>query len=188
MFSYLTTLPYYAHDVRIISRLPEYCYLHETDDFLPYSPYNLTTSFLSGTRITLIWNFEKLSENSILDIHIFFDETPRNTPVWLFILGPIVGIVLGITASFYFFRRKDLKNVKKIGDIFLTDIQKQLLRLISENGGKITQTELCKITGYTRTRVSRNLISLEQQELIRREKWGRNFQVYLSDLGRKVIE
>lgn len=188
MFSYLTTLSYYTHDIRVIARLPEYCYLHETDDFSPYSPHNITTSFLSGTRITLIWNFDELSENSILDIRVFFDEPPKTPSIWLFIVGPIVGITIGVIISFYFFRRKDQKNVKKIGDMFLTDVQKQLLRLINEKGGKITQTELCKITGYTRTRVSRNLISLEQQELIRREKWGRNFQVYLSDLGRRVIE
>ena len=188
MFSYLTTLPFYTHETRVIARLPEYCYLHETDDFPPYSPHNITSSFLSGTRITLIWNFDELSENSILDIRVFFDEPLKSTPIWFFIVGPIAGITIGVMTSFYFFRRKDQKNVRKIGDMFLTDVQKTLLRLIYEKGGKITQTELCKITGYTRTRVSRNLISLEQQELIRREKWGRNFQVYLLDLGRKVIE
>ncbi len=188
MFSYHTTLSYYAEKIRVASRLPEYCYLHETDDFPPYSPYNITANFLSGTRITLIWDFNNREEDSVLDIHVFFDEPAQPTPIWLFVVGPIAGVAFGVVTSFYFFRRKDQKNVKKIGDMFLTDVQKQLLGLILEKGGKIKQSELCSITGFTRTRVSRNLISLEQQELIRREKWGRNFQIYLTDIGKKVIE
>lgn len=188
MFSYFTTLAYYTEDFRVTSRLPEYCYLHETDDFLPYTPHNITANFLSGTRITLIWDFDDLPEDSIIEIQIFFDEPAKNTPIWLFIVGPIVGVAFGVLTSFYFFRRKDQKNVKKIGDMFLSDVQKQLLRLIHSKGGKLSQTELCKITSYTRTRVSRNLISLEQQELIKREKWGKNFQIYLTDMGKKVIE
>ena len=188
MFSYITTLSCFVEQARVTCRLPEYAYLHETDDFPPYSPYNITANFISGTRIVIIWDFHDLIEDSVLDLHVFFDDVSKSTPVWLFIIGPFVGVTLGVTASFYYFRRKDQKNAKKIGDLFLTDVQKQLLKQIHIKGGKLSQAELCKITGYTRTRVSRNLISLEQQGLIKREKWGKNFQLYLEDLGRKVIE
>ena len=187
MFSYLTTSHYYTQNIIITSRLPEYCYLHETDDFLPCSPPPIE-NFLSGTRITLIWEFDDLPEYSLIDIRVFFDEAAKPTPIWIFIVGPIAGVAFGVLISYYFFKRKDQKTTKKIGDMFLSDVQKQFLKLIHTKGGKITQTELCKMTGYTRTRVSRNLISLEQQELIRREKWGKNFQVYLTDMGKKVIE
>ena len=57
-----------------------------------------------------------------------------------------------------------------------------------KNEGKISQKDLCSITGYTKAKVSRNLISLEKQDLITREKWGRNYLIYVSDLGRKVVE
>ena len=77
---------------------------------------------------------------------------------------------------------------KKATQPNLTETQKELLWIIAEKGGKISQKELCTITGYTKTKISRNLISLEQQVLVTKEKWGRNFRVYITETGRKVIE
>jgi len=65
---------------------------------------------------------------------------------------------------------------------------KILLRTVNENGGKIAQKELCKRTGFTRSKTSRNLISLEEQGFVYKEKWGRNSLIYLTKTGVKVIE
>jgi len=47
---------------------------------------------------------------------------------------------------------------------------------------------LTVITGYTKNKVSRNLISLEQQQLIIREKWGRNYRIFITETGEKVAK
>jgi uncharacterized membrane protein len=112
----------------------------------------------------------------------------QSNPYWLYIIGPIVGLAAGIGGTVWFMSKREEKTLKEIGKIFLTETEKMILKLIYENGGKITQGELSSLTGFTKTKVSRNLISLEKQELITREKWGRNYRVYISDMGQKVVE
>jgi uncharacterized membrane protein len=121
-------------------------------------------------------------------IWIKFDKPIGKAPIWIFIVGPIVGIVVGAFGALWFMRKKEEKTLKEIGKIFLSDTEKMMLKLIRDEGGKTTQKNLCSLTGFTKTKVSRNLISLEKQSLITRERWGRNYQVFISDTGKKVIE
>ena len=112
----------------------------------------------------------------------------QSNPIWFYIIGPIVGLAVGVGGTLWFVRKKEEKTMKDIGKIFLSETEKMILKLISENGGKVTQAELSTITGFTKTKISRNLISLENQELIVREKWGKNYRVYISEMGQKVVE
>jgi uncharacterized membrane protein len=85
-------------------------------------------------------------------------------------------------------KRRERKAVKKIGEIFLNESQKVILHTIIENGGKISQKDLIRKTEFTRSKTSRNLINLENQGLIMKEKWGRNQVVHITKTGEMIIE
>ncbi len=137
--------------------------------------------------IDIYWNFYNVSQSTQKQIEVKF-KPPEKAPVWIFIVGPFVGLTCGIGGTVWFMGRKGKKVIREIGKVFLSDSEKLLLKLIVKNEGKISQRNLCALTGYTKAKVSRNLISLEKQDLITREKWGRNYQVYITDIGKKVIE
>ena len=135
----------------------------------------------------IFWNFNvNVTSESNGFIQVIF-SVPKNL-VWLYVIGPIVGLACGIGGTVWFMRKKEAKSVKELGKIFLSENEKLILKLICDYNGKVSQGKLSSLTGFTRTKVSRNLISLEKQELIVREKWGRNYQVYITDMGKKVIE
>ncbi|MFW9852828.1 MAG: helix-turn-helix transcriptional regulator [Candidatus Thorarchaeota archaeon] len=147
-------------------------------------------------------NRPDLSPEGFIDIHwIFQNRLPltynyievifkphAKVPIWIFVIGPLLGLACGIGGTIWYMSRKGRKEMKKIGEVFLSDTEKELLKIIIKNNGKISQRNLCTLTCYTKAKVSRNLISLEKQNLITREKWGRNYQVYVTDVGKKVIE
>jgi len=118
----------------------------------------------------------------------FPKELIKEPIIWPYIVSPIFGLAAGVTGTVWFMRRREKRAIKKIGEIFLTDNQKQFLKIIIENGGKISQKELTVTTGYTKNKVSRNLISLEQQQLIIREKWGRNYRIFITETGEKLAK
>ncbi|MHA1954925.1 MAG: helix-turn-helix transcriptional regulator, partial [Candidatus Heimdallarchaeaceae archaeon] len=137
--------------------------------------------------VDIRWSFINLSASTYDFIQVIF-KPQTSTPIWIFILGPFLGLACGVTGTIWIMRRRNKKTIKEIGRIFLSDTEKEILKLIEENEGKISQKNLCAKTGYTKAKVSRNLISLEKQNLVTREKWGRNFRVYITDMGKKVIE
>ncbi len=176
----------YNHTISV--RLPETSYVYEDGTTSAYFPGNAT--YQPGRRIIINWKFTNLYAGSDPIFYVTFTEpvVKESSPIWIFILGPILGLACGVGGTILVMNKREQRAVKKIGEMFLTETQKELLRIIAENGGKVSQKELCTITGYTKTKISRNLISLEQQELVTKEKWGRNFRVYITDTGRKVIE
>jgi len=181
-------ISYYTYNHTISVRLPETSYIYEDGTSSAYFPGNAT--YQPGRRIIVNWRFENLYAGSDPIYYVTFTEPVirENSPIWIFILGPILGLAGGVGGTIWVMKKREHRAVKKIGEMFLTETQKELLRIIAEKGGRVSQKELCSITGYTKTKISRNLISLEQQELVTKEKWGRNFRVYITDTGRKVIE
>ncbi len=156
----------------------------EPDSILPFTE---RPEISQEGFVDINWNFNNVSSSTQDFIQVIF-KPPTKSSIWIFIIGPILGLTCGIGGTTWFMKRKGKKVIKEIGKIFLSDSEKLLLKLILKNNGKISQKDLCDQTGYTKAKVSRNLISLEKQDLITREKWGRNYQVYITDLGKKVIE
>jgi len=181
-------ISYYTYNHTISVRLPETSYIYEDGTTSAYFPGNAT--YQPGRRIIVNWRFENLYVGSDPIYYVTFTEpiVEEKSPIWIFILGPILGLASGVGGTIWVMKKREQKAVKKIGEMFLTETQKELLRIIAEKGGKVSQKELCTITGYTKTKISRNLISLEQQALVTKEKWGRNFRIFITDTGRKVVE
>ncbi len=185
IFSYSYFDTYFTLLEFVTVRLSRNCEIgSEPGDILPPTDRPIITE---EGFIDIYWRFEEISSSSNQFVQVKF-KPPSKTPVWLFVIGPILGLASGIGGTLWYMRNKGKKTIKQIGKVFLSDSEKLLLKLIFKNDGKIAQKNLCSLTGYTKAKVSRILISLEKQNLVAREKWGRNYQIYISDLGRKVIE
>ncbi len=187
---YSSTINYYTQNLYLLVKLPENSYIHEEAGLTSIYPTNQTQSF-AGKRLIISWSLQNLLPSFNPLFIVRYDPPslePSNPPIWAFVVGPLLGISVGFVITYLLMRRKEDKSIKDIGTLFLNESQKTLLRIINEAGGKIAQNELGRKADFTRAKTSRNLLLLEEQGLIRKEKWGRNAIVYLSKSGEKVIE
>ena len=188
-FQFSPKIVYYTQEYNVTIGLPKNSWLHE-DDIIhnPFHPINATYDS-SGTRIFLYWAFSNIEPSTDFVISVWFDEPlDSNNPLWAYIVGPLGGTILGAAGVYWFMKRKKEKVMKEVGNLFLTQDQKLILNLIIESEGKITQKELIEKTGFTKSKISRNLTPLENNELISKERWGREYSVFITDRGKKVIE
>lgn len=192
IFSFRPAIYYFTLFQKITIKLPENCFTHKSDIIPPIypptdPPYDPQEE--AEHRLIISWSFYDLVVQTIDHyIYILFDEPIEPTPIWFYIVGPILTLGLGVMGTIWVMRKRESRAMRKIGEMFLSDVQKDFLKIMVENEGKISQKELITKTGYTKTRVSRNLISMEQQGLIRREKWGRNYRIYITETGERVIK
>ncbi|MHA1199139.1 MAG: helix-turn-helix transcriptional regulator [Candidatus Heimdallarchaeaceae archaeon] len=185
-FEFFATVSYFTLEQIIEVKIPERSFIHEEEGLTSYFP--LDGFALAGQRVYLSWTFENLEPLHQTFIFVRFDKPLRETPIIAIVLGTIGGLVLGACLTILFMRRREKKVVKEISTIYLSDTQKIILNLISENDGKMLQKELCAETGFTKSRVSRNITPLVEQGLLQRDRWGRNYVIKLTDSGRKVTE
>ncbi|MHA1219543.1 MAG: helix-turn-helix transcriptional regulator [Candidatus Heimdallarchaeaceae archaeon] len=187
-FQFTTIVTHFTKLQRIRVRIPENSFIHEEEGMESYSPETGPPSGIEY-RLALIWTFTDLNPYDNQLLFLFYDEPIGGDPlIWLFIIGPVLGLSFGVIGTIWMMRRREKRAVKKLGTIFLSETQKKFLEIIVENGGRISQKELTTMTGYTKARVSRNLISLEQQQMITREKWGRNYRIFITETGVKVVK
>jgi len=189
-FQYKKTSTYFTDKLEVILRLPQNSFPHESNEYdYPITPSNYSYSPPFEYRIVISWSFFNMTPQTDVLFEVYFDE-PFNEkpPVWIFVVGPVCSLACGTGITYWISRRRTRKIVRDVGTIFLTDDHKLLLRLISEKGGRISQKELVKTTGFTNSKVSRNLRMLEENQLIQKEKWGREYRIILTDTGYRVIE
>jgi uncharacterized membrane protein len=117
-----------------------------------------------------------------------FPEEQSQFPYAIFFAGIVGGLLFGVGGMFWMIRRREKKAVKAIGTTLLSESQIELIRVIYRNDGKVSQKQLCDITGFSKSKISRNIVPLEERGLVRRQKWGRTYVVYLSDSGKAVVE
>ena len=169
-FEYSSTINFVTLNHYLSVKLPENSYIHEEAGLTSIYPSNNTQN-VAGKRLIISWSLHNL-----------------NPTIWAFIVGPLAGISIGVASTYFLMRRREGKSMKDMGVLFLNESQKILLTILKESGGKIAQSDLGRKAAFTRAKTSRNLLLLEEQGLIRKEKWGRNAIVYLTKSGEKVIE
>ncbi|MCG3258010.1 MAG: hypothetical protein KAU62_18020 [Candidatus Heimdallarchaeota archaeon] len=195
-FEFSSTISHQTTSYGMIVLLPERSFIHEFEDSTPsIYPIN-ATQILEKNRIKVTWNLDNLAIESNPFFLIRFDEPlvpEEDLSFWeskatMFLVGFAVGVLIGISGISWLIRYREKKAMKKIGMTLLTDNQKSLIKIIYDKKGKVSQKDLCDITGYSKSKISRNLVPLELRGLIKREKWGRTYVIYLTDDGRTVIE
>ena len=181
VFVYNQFFSYTTNQYTLLIRLPERCFPH--GESVPGD----STSVVSGKNVHIIWERNSISPSSSPESFIvYFDEEKSLNPIWGYVVGPLLGLALGCSFMYFWMRRGSSKLKEEIEKIYLTKNQQLLLKLIDENQGKITQQELIMITDFTKSKVSRNLTPLEENGLISKEKWGREYKVYLTKKGSKL--
>lgn len=171
-------------------RLPQHSYLYISDSVpepcLPLPDSRTTTA---DDRPIISWTLTNFQAETASGIVIHFTFPPTEQPlIWLYIIGPLLGLSLGGACVYLWMKRGTQKLEEEIEKIYLTRNQELLLKLIEKAEGKITQQKLIEITKFTKSKVSRNLTPLEENGLIEKEKWGREFKVSLTNKGIKVAE
>jgi len=189
-FEYSSTINFVTLNHYLSVKLPENSYIHEEAGLTSIYPSNHTQN-VAGKRLIISWSLHNLNP-TVNPIYILRFDPPSleksNLPIWAFIVGPLAGISIGVASTYFLMRRREGKSMKDMGVLFLNESQKILLTILKESGGKIAQSDLGRNAAFTRAKTSRNLLLLEEQGLIRKEKWGRNAIVYLTKSGEKVIE
>ena len=195
-FEFYSTISHQTLVYGMTILLPERSFIHEFEDSTPPIYPNNATQVLEKNRIKVTWNLNNLATESNPFFLIRFDEPlipEEDLTFWetrsaMFLAGFIVGVLIGISGVSWLIRYREKKAIKKIGLTLLTDNQKSLIKIIYDKKGKISQRDLCDITGFSKSKISRNLVPLELRGLIKREKWGRTYVIYLTEDGRTVIE
>ncbi|MHA1303336.1 MAG: helix-turn-helix transcriptional regulator, partial [Candidatus Heimdallarchaeaceae archaeon] len=188
-FEYYVSLSYDTSVLSVSFKLPENSFIHQGDISSVYPEDAEQT--VAYNRIIISWQLSNLSAYSNPLFFTRFDEPisqEENTffqkTLNIFISGLLIGTFLGISIMSWLARHKEKKARKQMGLSLLDDNQKELIRIIYEHNGKISQREMCDVTGFSKSKISRNLIPLEKRGLIYREKWGRTYVVYLTKEGR----
>jgi hypothetical protein len=145
------------------------------------------------SRYQINWVINNIPSEPIhYDYFVYFylaSKDPRRNYFYVIIASSlIIGLLAGIGLTSWLVRFTERRSIKQIGNSLLTDNQKELLRVVFENDGKVSQKDLCDILEYSKSKISRNIVPLEERGMLRREKWGRTYVVYITDSGRKVIE
>ncbi|MFW9853271.1 MAG: helix-turn-helix transcriptional regulator [Candidatus Thorarchaeota archaeon] len=185
-FEFESSITYFTKEQTLEIKIPEKSSIHEEEGITSFFPTDSIP--IAGKRVYLSWSFTDISPYDNTFIFVRFDKPLGKQPIWPFIVGPFCGILIGAIATIIIMKRRQKKVVKKLATVFLSDTQKTLLKLILENDGKILQKELCVKTGFTKSRISRNITPLVEQKLVKRDKWGRNYVLTLTEEGKKVIE
>jgi len=71
-----------------------------------------------------------------------------------------------------------LKNID-IKIVSLSNWEKRIINLLKEKGGELTQSELKSQTGLSRSNMSKNINSLQQKNIIRKEPFKRTNRIIL---------
>ncbi len=187
-FEFCSSITYFTEVHYLIVRLPEESFIDEDSGLTAIYPTNQEQSFI-GKRLTVSWSHSNLAPLSNPFYIIRFDPPDNpNAHIWAYILGPVLGVMIGVACTLWIMRRREKNAIQSMGTIFLNESQKILLKAIDESEGKIAQKDLMNKTGFTRSKTSRNLISLEQHEFVTKEKWGRNSLIKITKKGERMIK
>jgi len=115
---------------------------------------------LEDNSLTYLHTIEELSETTVIFIMIFF-----------FLIGCL---------TMYFFMKRKIKKIpnSSVPSYVLSSDEKLIFDVIKTDPG-INQKQIGKKVNYSKAKVSNLISELEQKQLIRREKFGRSFKVFV---------
>ncbi|MFW9924176.1 MAG: helix-turn-helix transcriptional regulator [Candidatus Thorarchaeota archaeon] len=97
--------------------------------------------------------------------------------VVLFILGGGIGSI-----SVYFILKSRINMERsEIVDTLLSQPEKEIIKIIKDEGRVTTQSKICSISGFSKAKVSYYINELEKKEVIIRERFGRMNRIRLVD-------
>ncbi len=143
------------------------------------SPQNYETSS-NGRRISVKWDLNpKLGEAlSFFTLYQDFSTEDRSNIDYTFITQ-ILGILLiltAITALLLRHKRSDLSETYED----MSDDQKEVLKMIEDNGGEYLQKDLVKELDYSKAKISGVVSDLVDEGVLKKTKEGRSNKLSIS--------
>jgi DNA-binding MarR family transcriptional regulator len=143
---------------------------------------------ISGFLTILFFSVNYLNSRVICSL----DCTLKNQVNIILVLLSLFGIFIG-SLTYYFISEKYEKKIDKIQknfDItldFLDLDEKKILSELILNKGKITQSNLSKNLDFSRVKISRHLLKLENKSIIKKHPHGMTNIIYLEDKYKKIF-
>ena len=136
--------------------------------------YNVDVTGDGNFIVDLVLLPDFAEELSLIDesaeIDISEDIFDNGNVVWPYFLA--VGLII-IVLVLIFYKKKRPKQEPKEVKVTISDDEKQVIRVISDNGNRITQKDLRKNLALSETKISLVLADLEDKGKIRKIKKGR---------------
>ncbi len=193
LFSYSYSIKDPTLDYNLWILLPDGAALLSAEDFDPYFPPGAQIGTEMGRRVSLDWNIQKpeLGKTYTFESHFEFVGKPPEdiTPVepvddkkdYTQIMTIGFGIIALFIAIYYFLitRKKDDHSVKRVFAV-LKDDERKVVDFIIEKGEKCKQKDIVRATDFSKAKVSRIMLELEERGILSRERVGRTNRVILN--------
>ena len=193
-YSYSIKDPTSSYDLRVL--LPEGAALLSADDFDPYFPPGAQIGTVLGRKVSLEWNVlgPELGRTYIFESHFEFVGKPpepvapvepapdeRDYDYRLLAIIGLIGIAAILAVRYYFLRirKKDGTGVKRVFSV-LKDDERKVVDFILEKGEKCKQRDIVRATDFSKAKVSRIMLELEERGILSRVRVGRTNKVVLN--------
>jgi len=180
-----------SYDLKVL--LPEGAALLSADNFDPYFPPGAQIGTEMGRKVSLEWNVlgPDLGKTYTFESHFEFVGKPPEPvdPVepapdeWDYGFLAVVGfVVAALFAVLYYFlrvRKKDGGGVKRVFSV-LKDDERRVVDFVLEKGDKCKQRDIVRATDFSKAKVSRIMLELEERGILSRVRVGRTNRVILN--------
>ncbi len=102
--------------------------------------------------------------------------------IWvLMIVLFFIGGIIGSTAVSLIYKSRTDMERKEIVETLLSQPEKDILKIIKDEGGTTTQRRICSLAGFSKAKVSYYINELDQKNIISRERFGRMNRIRIID-------
>lgn len=189
-YSYSIKDPTMSYDLKVL--LPEGAALLSADNFDPYFPPGAQIGTEMGRKVSLEWNVlgPELGKTYTFESHFEFVGKPPE-PVDPVEPAPderdygflaVVGLLIAaLFAVLYYLRvrKKDGGGVKRVFSV-LKDDERKVVDFVLEKGEKCKQRDIVRATDFSKAKVSRIMLELEERGILSRVRVGRTNRVILN--------
>lgn len=147
-------------------------------------PKNYTTNIINSTKeirfekndLYLLYLIKDDSLDKKINLEHFIEELKEPIVIILLIFTTLISIVL----TLIYFKKTSKKAIQQsVPSFVLSKEEKEVLDILKQNPG-INQKQIGKELDLSKSKISSIVNDLEQKQLLKREKFGRSFKVYIN--------
>lgn len=157
--------------------LPERAVLvKQTDIFIPYHPETAKIGS-TGRRIILSWDISSPKLGTSYTFSATFEKTPIIKDNYIIYIAIIIVLIIGLIILW---KKKRPMKKETVFSILRKD-EKRVLDVLIDKKGKCKQREIVRETDFSKAKVSRVIVDLEERGLIKKERVGRTNRIEVLD-------
>ncbi|MBW6461483.1 MAG: winged helix-turn-helix transcriptional regulator [DPANN group archaeon] len=139
----------------------------------PYFPEGAVIgSTDDGRHITVTWSVDEPELGSDYSYKVFYEKVVEiYANRWFYPVVAFLSILL-VLLSFMLFKFKKARKIKTVLSV-LHDSERKVIEILMANEGKCDQRQLVKETGFSKAKMSRMMLDLEERGLITKTRRGR---------------